>query len=154
MSESAARLPISVPEGFTKPSSSYRWRARLAMLGLLLFLAIYIGLACWFTSITYRMIAGVIAGGDGAVASFFAAIPSAFLSIFMWKALFFIRSGSDEPGIEITEESQKELFEFLYGLADEIGAPRPRRVYLSPGVNAAVFYDLSIINLMITHIYI
>src|SRR5207244_1928026 len=38
---------------------------------------------------------------------------------------------------------------FLHRLADELGAPRPYRVYLSPGVNACVFYDLSLLNLII-----
>ena len=76
---------------FTKPSASYRLRAWLAMLGLLLFVAVYIGLAGWFAYTTYRMLAGLFAGGDGAAASFFAALPAGFLAIFMLKALFFVR---------------------------------------------------------------
>ena len=40
------------------------------------------------------------------------------------------------------------MFEFLYRLADEAGAPRPHRVFLSGRVNAAVFYDLTLLNLL------
>jgi Zn-dependent protease with chaperone function len=137
---------LQIPPGFTGVSFSYRLRVWAAMLGLVLFLLLYVGLAGWFTYTAYRMIAGVFAGGDGAVAAFFAAIPSGFLAIFMWKALFFVREGSDDPGVEITADDQPELFAFLYELADEIGAPRPHRVFLSPNVNACVFYDLSILN--------
>jgi hypothetical protein len=36
------------------------------MLGLLFFVAVYVGLASWFTYTTYRMLAGTFAGGDGA----------------------------------------------------------------------------------------
>ena len=85
-------------------------------------------------------------GGDGAFASFCVAVPSAFLAIFMWKALFFVRSGSDNITLEITENDQPELFEFIYQLADETKAPRPHKVFLSPVVNAYVSYDLSILN--------
>ncbi len=140
---------LLVPDGFTQPPSSYRFRAWLAMIGLLVFIALYISLACWFSYTAYRMIAGVFAGGNGAVAGFFAAIPSAFLAIFMWKALFFVRQGSNQHGIEINDGNQPELHRFLRELADEIGAPRPHRVFLAPNVNAAVFYDLSILNLII-----
>ncbi len=46
----------------------------------------------------------------------------------------------------MTAAQQPELFAFLRGLADELGAPRPHRVFLSADVNASVFYDLSIVN--------
>ena len=39
---------------------------------------------------------------DGAAVAFFTALPCAFLAVFMWKALFFVRRGSDAPGLEIT----------------------------------------------------
>ena len=55
----------------------------------------------------------------------------------------------DPNGIEVYAKDQPELFDYLHKLADEIGAPRPHRVFLTPEVNAAVFYDLSLINLII-----
>lgn len=119
------------------------------MLGLLLFVILYVGLASWFTYTAYRMIAGMMVGGEGAVAAFFAALPSAFLAIFMWKAIFFIRRGIDNPGLEITADDQPRLFAFLYELADELNAPRPHRVYISPNVNASVFFDVSILNFIL-----
>ena len=67
----------------------------------------------------------------------------------MLKAIFFVKHGSGVDDIEITPEQQPELFGFMDRLADEAGAPRPHRVFLSPRVNAAVFYDLSILNLVI-----
>ena len=137
--------PMAVPPGFAKPSGSYRFHAWMAVVALILFLLLYVGLAGWFTWTTYRMITGVFVGGEGSAAAFFTALPCGFLAIFMWKALFFVRRGSD-PGVEITIADQPELFAFLHDLADEIRAPRPHRVFLSPNVNAAVFYDLSILN--------
>lgn len=141
--------PIKVPAGFAKASSSYRLRVWVAMVGLILFLLLYVGLASWFTYTAYRMIAGVLAGGEGSGLAFLVSVPATFLAIFMWKALFFVRHGSDDPGVEVTAEDQPELFGFLYDLADELGAPRPHRVFLSPNVNACVFYDLSILNFLL-----
>ena len=46
-------------------------------------------------------------------------------------------------------EDEPKLFAFLDELADATSAPRPHRVFLSPGVNACVFYDLSFFNLIV-----
>jgi Zn-dependent protease with chaperone function len=35
------------------------------------------------------------------------------------------------------------LFQTIYALAEEIGAPKPKKIFLSPDVNAAVFYHSS-----------
>lgn len=148
MSSDIAFRP-DVPNDFTKPSGSYRLQAWLAFLGLLLFVFSYVGLASFFTWTTYRMIAGALAGGDRAFLGFLAALPAGFFAIFMWQALFFVRQGNAQPGVEITAEDEPELFEFLYDLADQVKAPRPHRVYVSPDVNACVFYDLSILNFLL-----
>jgi Zn-dependent protease with chaperone function len=66
----------------------------------------------------------------------------------MIKALFFIKRGQDTDDIELTPDEEPQLFEFLNQLADEAGAPRPHRVFISPRVNACVFYDLSILNFL------
>lgn len=75
-------------------------------------------------------------------------LGSAFLAVFMLKALFFVRHGEGDDGLEVTPADQPELFAFLHKLADRAGAPRPHRVFLSARVNAAVFYDLSLLNLV------
>jgi len=75
-------------------------------------------------------------------------VCSAFLAVFMLKALFFVRRGGMADTLEIKAEQQPRLFEFINRLADEAGAPRAHRVFLSARVNAAVFYDFSILNLL------
>ena len=140
---------LNVPADFAKTSGTYRLQAWLAMLGLLAFIVLYVGLASYFSYTAYRMLAGAFAGGDRAIGGFFAALPALFLAVFMWKALFFVRAGSTDPGMEISETDEPGLFKFLYEIADEIGAPRPHRVFLSHDVNACVFYDLSILNFVL-----
>jgi Zn-dependent protease with chaperone function len=138
--------PNGVPAGLTQPSTAYKQRAWLALASLLLFVGLYFVLAGWFVWTAYRLLGAV--GGPDALMNFLVGSSAAFLALFMLKALFFVKHGGTQDAVEVTPAEQPRLFEFLYRLADEAGAPRPRRVYLSARVNAAVFYDLSILNLL------
>lgn len=139
--------PSSVPPGLTRSTQTYRLHAWLAMGGLALFVALYLGLTAWFTWTAYRLIVGMTHGGD-VLMGLVAGTCSAFLAIFMWKALFFVQHRHEIDDIEVTAEQQPRLFAFINRLADEAGAPRAHRVFLSPRVNAAVFYDLTVLNLL------
>ena len=140
--------PTAVPEKLTKPGSSYRRHAWYAMGGLLMFVLLYMALAGWFVWSGYRVINLALVGGHYALIYWVVGASCVFLAIFMLKALFFVRSGGEINDVEVTEPEEPKLFAFLYRLADEVGAPRPHRVFLSPRVNAAVFYDLSLLNLI------
>lgn len=144
--------PSAVPERLTEPSARYRRHAWLAMSGLLLFISAYFGLLGWFAWKAYRLFYGVaIHGLDGdGFWRLAGSACAAFLAIFMFKALVFVkRRKAASEDLELRPSDQPELFAFLNRLADDAGAPRPHRVYLSPRVNAAVFYDLSIVNLIL-----
>jgi Zn-dependent protease with chaperone function len=141
--------PAAVPHKLTAASRSYRRSAWLATGGLLLFVTVYFALAGWFGWTAYRLFAGMANAPDDAFWLFVAGACAAFLAVFMLKALVFVQRGEVREDIEITAAEEPVLFAFLHRLADEIGAPRPRRVYLSGQVNAGVFYDLSIANLLI-----
>lgn len=138
--------PQNVPDDLVLPSSAYKRRAWLAMASLSLFLLLYVALAGWFSWTAYRT--SIEAFVVGRFEFIFIAISSTFLALFMLKALFFVKKGSAPDAIEVTAQTQPRLFEYLNRLADEAGAPRPAKVYLSARVNAAVFYDLSILNLL------
>jgi Zn-dependent protease with chaperone function len=105
----------------------------------------YLGLIGWLLWTSYRLFSAASAD----TANVFVAIGTTFLGLFLIKALFFLERGEIGDDIEVTKQNQPCLFEFLNRLADELGASRPYRVYLSPRVNACVFYDLSPLNLII-----
>ena len=44
----------------------------------------------------------------------------AFLAVFMWKALFFVRRRHAIDDIEVTAAEQPRLFAFINRLADEV----------------------------------
>jgi Zn-dependent protease with chaperone function len=139
--------PGAVPADLTRPTGAYRTHAWLAMGGLMLFVLLYLALAIWFSWTAYRLFASLAHGGDP-FWTFVAGTCSAFLAVFMWKALVFVKHRHAIDDIEVTAEEQPRLFAFINRLADEAGAPRAHRVFLSPRVNAAVFYDLSVLNLL------
>jgi Zn-dependent protease with chaperone function len=140
--------PQGAPAELTKPTSIYKKRAWLAVVSLAVFVALYFLLAGWFVWTAYRLIGEALAGGPDTFLHYLVGGCAIFLAVFMLKALFFISRGGAPDAVQVTPEEQPRLFAFLYRLADEAGAPRPAKVYLSARVNAAVFYDLSILNLI------
>ena len=139
--------PASVPADLTRPGKAYQQRAWLAMSVLALFVLLYLFLSGWFAWTAWRLFAAAVDGGSDAFLGVIVGACAAFLAVFMLKALFFVKHGGKVDDVEITAAEQPRLFAFLHRLADEAGAPRPHRVFLSARVNAAVFYDLSVLNL-------
>ena len=117
------------------------------MAGLLLFVALYCALAGWFLYTPWRVFFRG-AGGDLGVVAWIMALCSLFIGAFMVKAIFSVKNAKPTDLHEITAKDQPRLFVFLFELADAAGAPRPHKVFLSSRVNAAVFYDLSLFNLI------
>ncbi|MDH7444992.1 M48 family metallopeptidase [Aquimarina sp. 2201CG14-23] len=140
------KITVDIPEHLTKPSLSFKKHTWLAMAGLILFVISYIALSWWFGYTAYRLFSDSLTGGKDAFMNFLIGIPNLFLFIFMIKALFFIKRGGDPNQQQITEKDEPILFNYLYQLADEAGAPRPHKVFLSSRVNASVSYDLSVLN--------
>jgi Zn-dependent protease with chaperone function len=140
--------PSHVPSDLTHASKQYKWHAWQAMVALIVFVACYVGLSSWFAWKAYKLIVLSFGGAKSGILIFGLGLCAAFLAVFMIKALFFVNRNDHTLDLEVTAKGQPELFEFLNQLAKDTGAPRPHRVFLSPRVNAAVFYDLSILNLI------
>lgn len=140
--------PVSISDELMQVTPGYKRRAWIAFSSLILFIVLYVSLTGWFIWKSYVLISDAMAGGNTSFIGYGFGAAAAFLALFLIKALFFIKHGGDSNDMEITEEQYPELFEFLYKLADEANAPRPHRVFLSARVNAAVFYNLTFLNLI------
>ncbi|HEX7987862.1 MAG TPA: M48 family metallopeptidase, partial [Duganella sp.] len=112
------------------------------------FVLLYFALAGWFLLTAYRLTFLADSQGKHVVWGYAMAVCALFLAFFMLKAIFSVRNAKVDGMLELTREQQPRLFDFLYELADAAGAPRPHKVFLSERVNAAVFYDLSLFNLV------
>lgn len=141
--------PRNIPLELRQPTKAYKHRAWLAGVSLVGFVLVYLFLAGWFVFTAWRLISDAVISDGGGFANWLVGSGAAFLAVFMLKGLFFIQRGNREGLIEMKASEQPQLFQFLHRLADDAGAPRPAKVYLSAKVNAAVFYDLSILNLLL-----
>jgi len=140
--------PTDCPDDLTQATPAYRRQAWVAMASLLGFVLLYIALAAWFSWSGITMLLYAFQVGLDGLVQWVVGLSAVFLAVFMIKALFFVRKGGEPDHLEVNAEQEPALFDFLHRLADEAGAPRPHRVFLSARVNAAVFYDLSIKNLI------
>ena len=140
--------PNSVPDGLTKPTPKYRRSAQLAMLSLVGFMALYLALTGWFGWTAYQIFSTIDRFEKDQMWVAIAGACSAFLALFMVKSLVFFQKGAGNEDMELKAKDHPRLFKFLHAIADETGAPKPYRVFLSPRVNAAVFYDLNFFNLI------
>lgn len=135
--------PSHLPAELSLQSPGVRRQVWLAVAGLLGFVVVYFALSSWFGWAAYQLLLGEHPKN---LLTLIVGVSSGFLAIFMVKALLFVKKGSMGEDYEVTASSEPQLFAFLNRLADETGAPRPHRVFLSPRVNACVFYDLSLLN--------
>lgn len=63
--------------------------------------------------------------------------------VFLIKFVFAVARDESSDRIEISESEQPRLFAFIRRLAGETHAPLPKKIFLSPSVNACVFYNSS-----------
>ncbi len=138
--------PPNVPADLARPGAAYRRHTWAAVLALVAFVALYGGLLGWLARAILLALDSL--GGRETGVAIAVLIPAIFLGAFLVKGLFFIRRGDVGDAVEVTRTDEPKLFVFLDRLADEVGSPRPHRVFLAPEVNAAVFYDISFWNLV------
>lgn len=140
--------PTAVPAGLTAPTPAYRRHARLALGGLLAFVALYLGLTGYLAWMVWRLLGNAVLHGGNVVSAGLLSLPALFFLAFLVRGLFVVKHSTDPTLVELDPQKQPTLFAFLGKLADDTGAPHPKKVFLSGRVNAAVFYDLSFWNLL------
>jgi Zn-dependent protease with chaperone function len=135
--------PRGVPAGLTLPSASHQLRAFLLLATLGLFFLLYVGLLIGSGCLifwSFRFLGVCFA------------FPVAFLSLvvflFLLKGFFKSEQRGKSLNVEITEEEQPRLFAFIRRVCEETGTRPPHRVFLSPEVNAAAFYENSMLGLI------
>jgi Zn-dependent protease with chaperone function len=107
---------------------------------LLAALAVVLAIICFWAGIA------VI----GYVANFYAIIIGLGLMavgvsvlVFLVKFIFSVAKDENSNRVEITEAEQPKLFAFIRELTQQTGTQFPKKIFLSPDVNAAVFYNSS-----------
>ena len=146
--------PAEVPPEITRLDSAYRGRVAAMIGGLFVFLLLYLiiislaGLGALRLAMPFP-----VEGGRGMliflIVKFGGALAAGLLCLFLVKGLFKGRRVERSSHIALREQDHPELFAFIRQVYQDTGSRRPRRVYVSPDVNAALIYDTSLLNLVI-----
>ncbi|GAB3013894.1 hypothetical protein GCM10027185_06100 [Spirosoma pulveris] len=140
--------------GFLDPSATFRKEVRRTLAGIIGFASLYLlligfgialGYVCvlstiWLISFSINKFTLII--GVGLIA-----LGVMFL-LFLVKFLFAVYRNQNAQRIEITDEDHPNLVTFIHKLAEEVNAPKPYKIFLSPNVNACVFYNSSFWSLI------
>jgi Zn-dependent protease with chaperone function len=134
--------PQAVPKDLTKLSNAYLLKATLAVGAILLFFILYISLivglaflvkwAFWYEIENINKF--TILAKIGAIAG------SIMLFVFTLKFIFKLKNHQPANRIKLDKKEFPELFEFVYQICRETGAPKPKSIYIDPDVNAYVSY--------------
>lgn len=132
-----------------KVSSKFKSQAYKAIFSILLFIIVYLLLLALSVGI-------FVACGYGA--AMFVALRPSFITLmlglgllgvgffvfyFMIKFLFAKNKSDYSHLTEINIHDEPELYKMIQELVDEIGTDFPKKIYISPQINASVFYDSS-----------
>src|SRR5262245_55887448 len=145
--------PANVPPEITRLDSAYRWRVVAMIGGLFAFLLLYLVIIALAGLVALGLLLIPIPSGRGVflllVLKFGGILAAGLLCLFLIKGLFKGRRVKRSGLVELDEAEHAELFAFIRQVYGDTGSRRPRRVYVSPEVNAALIYDTSLINLVI-----
>lgn len=139
--------PAAVNPEVTQPSALYRAEVAKCILAVLFFILVYLLLLAASVALAlfciklglgiFGQMRGtlVLLAGGGII------LIGLLILYFVLKFLFSSNKVDRSSLVQITEQDQPQLFDFIRRITTETQAPFPKKIYLSNEVNASVFYD-------------
>ncbi|MEO6733603.1 MAG: M48 family metallopeptidase [Ferruginibacter sp.] len=139
--------PVGVPLAATNPSASFKKEVKKVLVSVALFFAVYIiliilagllAIGCVYAGIFVIINSGHLIGiiaGVGIIST------GIMVVIFLVKFIFSVKKYDESGTITIGEAEQPQLFAFIRQLTTETQTQFPKKIVLSPEVNASVFYN-------------
>ena len=141
------RSPVLESYDFLKPSPKFKKVAITVVLSILFFFLFYLALiaiaiilmmaAGWagFKIITFKPNIITIALGGGL------SVLGLMIFVFLIKFIFASKRAENPYRIRITESDHPQLFKFIKYITNDTGTVFPKKIFVSPEVNAGVFYN-------------
>ena len=158
MSTGALIYPVS-PQGIdpsiTETSAGFKKEVTKVMSSIVLFFIVYIILILLAIGLAMGCVAGgiwiIVASPRIITLMIGAGLVGLGLMVvfFLIKFIFAVNRFDHSNSILITEEDQPKLFAFIKKLTAETQTPFPKKIYISPEVNASVFYDSSFWSMLL-----
>ena len=140
--------PTDYPDELTRPDRESAGKIAAVVAGLSLFLFVYLGLIVGSLALILATTTS-LSRLPYPVLWVLASIVAAIFALVLIKGLFAREAVDKTMHVEIEEDDQPVFFSFIRRLTDEIGAPRPNKVFVTPEVNASVVSELSLLNLFV-----
>src|SRR5688572_16691866 len=141
--------PVDVPETITQPSAAFKKEVVRVMTSVFLFFIVYILLII----LAMALAAASVYGGFMLIISVPKIITvmvgiglmglGLMVFFFLVKFIFAVSKMDQSRSIEIKADEQPELFAFIRQVTKDTQTPFPKKIFLSPEVNACVFYNSS-----------
>lgn len=146
--------PVNIPSSVTEVSPAFKKEVVRTTTSIIVFLVVYVVLFL----ISLLLLAGSVYGGLfilsnlrglwGILLGIGIIGVAVMVFVFLVKFLFSVNKYDRTGIVEVREEEQPELFAFIRQLTAETNTPFPKHIYLSPDVNACVFYDSSFLSMI------
>ena len=145
------KSPKNLSKNFTALSTSYKIKALLAVLAIILFFVLYISLVTALGYLVYYTIIYEIQNYNrwtiflklGSIAG------SVMLFAFTLKFIFNLKNNRPVNRIKLSKEDHPKLWSFVDKICEETNAPKPKNVYVDPDVNASVSYTNTWLSLFL-----
>lgn len=141
--------PVNVPESVTKVSPAFKKEVSGVMGSIVFFFVVYF----LMLALSIALVIGCVYGGIAIIVNVPRLITivigigliglGIMVFVFLIKFLFAVSRHDNSGSVEITEAEQPRLFAFIRQLTKDVATPFPKKIYLSPDVNASVFYNSS-----------
>lgn len=139
--------PVGVSDSVTEPTASFKKEVKKVVTSIFLFFLVYViimilaialAVGCVLLGVGVIMAAThllVIITGVGIISI------GIMVVIFLVKFIFSVKKVDESGMIQVSETEQPELFAFIKQLTVDTQTHFPKKIVLSPEVNASVFYN-------------
>ena len=139
--------PVNLPAWVTSTSATFKKEVKKVLTAIVLFFMVYLililfsialAIACIYVGFFVMTNSGHIIG---LVAGLGIMSIGIMVFIFLIKFLFSVKKYDESGTFVITQNEQPELFDFIKQLNADTQTQFPKKIVLSPEVNACVFYN-------------
>ncbi len=144
-----SKLTATTPEILLETSPQFKKEALRAVLGIICFIVVYLflfALSLCLVALCFYAGGMVMIAKPGGLTILFGlgAIGCGIMVfVFLIKFLFASSQADETDSIELSEADYPKLFQSIRSIAEQVGTQMPKKVFISPDVNACVFYNSS-----------
>jgi Zn-dependent protease with chaperone function len=138
-------MPVGADKNMIRPTRSFKKSIYKVITAIVMFVLAYLILVLLSIAISaaFVLIGGWLVVSVHQIAAIILGagfVAAGFMFVFFLFKFFFVKGQKFNKGHEITETEQPELFAFIKKVTGEVGTKPPKKVYLTPEVNASASF--------------